>query len=73
MKMEYNWTDYYGNGFWQEEEGVGVVEIVLILVVLVALVLVFKDNVADLVKKAFNNVNGNRDTIQKTIDSNVPN
>lgn len=39
--------------FWKEEEGIGVVEIILILVVLIALVLLFKDKITGVVEKAF--------------------
>ncbi len=35
--------------FWKEEDGVGVVEIILILVVLIALVLIFKNQLISLV------------------------
>ena len=35
--------------FWNEEAGVGVVEIILILVVLIALVLIFKKQLVSLV------------------------
>lgn len=36
--------------FWQNESGVGVVEIILILVVLISLVLLFKEQITSLVK-----------------------
>ena len=36
--------------FWQDERGVGVVEIILILVVLISLVLLFKEQITSLVK-----------------------
>ena len=36
--------------FWQDESGVGVVEIILILVVLIRLVLLFKEQITSLVK-----------------------
>lgn len=36
--------------FWKEEDGVAVVEIVLILVVLIALVLLFKDQITSVLK-----------------------
>ncbi|MBQ9768110.1 MAG: hypothetical protein IJW37_08415 [Lachnospiraceae bacterium] len=39
-------------GFWLNNAGVGVVEIILILVVLVALVLIFKDQLTAMVEKA---------------------
>lgn len=48
--------------FWQEEDAVGVVEIILILVVLVALVVLFRDQlnklVKDLLKKIVDQSNG---------------
>lgn len=39
--------------FWKDEEGIGVVEIILILVVLIALVLLFKDKITSVVNDAF--------------------
>lgn len=39
--------------FWKDEEGIGVVEIILILVVLVALVLLFKGKITAVVNNAF--------------------
>ncbi|MGN1083674.1 MAG: Flp1 family type IVb pilin [Lachnospiraceae bacterium] len=39
-------------GFLQDNTGVGVVEIILILVVLIALVLIFKDQLTGMVEKA---------------------
>ncbi len=35
--------------FWNDEEGMGVVEIVLIIIVLVGLVILFKDQITSLV------------------------
>lgn len=40
-------------GFWAEEDGIGVVEIILILVILIGLVLLFKGEIEKIVKKAF--------------------
>lgn len=45
----------YVKDFWKEEEGIGVVEIILILVVLVALVLLFKEKITGVVNSAFTN------------------
>lgn len=39
--------------FWKDEEGIGVVEIILILVVLVALVLLFKGKITSVVNNSF--------------------
>ncbi len=49
--MEYTWKQ-----FWQEEEGVGVVEILLVLVVLIALVLIFKTQLTALVSNIFTSI-----------------
>ncbi len=43
--------------FLKEEEGMGVVEIVLIIVVLVALVVIFKDQITALVQNVWNSIN----------------
>lgn len=42
--------------FLSEEEGVGVVEIILILVVLISLVLIFKTQLTNLVKSIFSKI-----------------
>lgn len=42
--------------FIREEDGVGVVEIILILIVLISLVLIFKDKITDLVEKLLDKV-----------------
>jgi Flp pilus assembly pilin Flp len=42
--------------FIKEDDGIGVVEIILILVVLVGLVIVFKDNISKIVGDAFENI-----------------
>ena len=39
--------------FWEEEDGIGVVELILILVVLIGLVLIFKDSLRSLVETIF--------------------
>lgn len=44
--------------FWREEDGIGVVEIILILVILVALVLIFKEEIGNIVDSAFSQIKG---------------
>ena len=46
------WKDFMGN-----EDGVGVVEIVLVLVVLIGLVLIFKGNIGKLLNNIFKEIN----------------
>lgn len=41
----------------EDEEGVGVIEVVLILVVLIGLVLVFKDKISTLLNNVFTKIN----------------
>ncbi|CBK75463.1 hypothetical protein CIY_29310 [Butyrivibrio fibrisolvens 16/4] len=43
--------------FVKEEDGVGTVEMILILVVLIGLVLIFKDNLNSLVESLFKTIN----------------
>lgn len=49
--------------FCQEEDGVGVVEIILILVILIGLVLLFKENISKIVESAFKQINGDSKSI----------
>ena len=42
--------------FWKEEDGIGVVELILILVVLIGLVLIFKDSLRSLVETIFETI-----------------
>ena len=49
--------------FWLEEDGVGVVEIILILVVLIALVLIFRTKISGIVEDAFNKATQDADEI----------
>lgn len=51
-KMELkNWRQ-----LWTEEEGMGTVEIILIIVVLVGLVLIFKEQITDIVESIFSKI-----------------
>lgn len=52
-------------GFWKDNRGVGVIEIVLILVVLIALVLVFKEQITAIVNNAFSAISGDAGKIIK--------
>ena len=42
--------------FWQEEDGMGTVEVILIIVVLVGLVLIFKEEITDIVDSMFKKI-----------------
>ena len=43
--------------FWKEEDGIGVIEVVLILVVLIGLVIIFKKQITTLLDSIFKEIN----------------
>lgn len=43
--------------FWTEEDGMGVVEVILIIVVLIAMVLIFKEQITALVQTVWAAIN----------------
>ena len=48
---------YRIRNFFEEEDGIGVVEVILILLVLVGLVIIFKDQIISLAKSIFTSIN----------------
>ncbi len=42
--------------FWKEEDGMGTVEIILIIVVLVGIVIIFKSQITELVESIFDKI-----------------
>ncbi|GMQ63014.1 MULTISPECIES: Flp1 family type IVb pilin [Vallitalea] len=44
--------------FWKEEDGMGVVEIALIIIVLVGLAVIFKDKITELVENILEKITG---------------
>lgn len=49
--------------FFKNEDGMGTVEIVLIIVVLIALVLIFKDSIIGVVEKIMDAIDADADTV----------
>jgi len=49
--------------FLLEEEGIGVVEIILILVIVIGLVIIFKDRMTALVNSIFSSITSKSNTI----------
>lgn len=58
MKMRDFWYE-----FWKEEDGIGVVEMILILVVLIGLVIIFKSQLTSLVNTIFDKITSQSGTI----------
>ncbi|CDC92344.1 putative uncharacterized protein [Roseburia sp. CAG:380] len=53
--------------FWDNEDGIGVVEIVLILVILIALIVIFKDKISIIISNAFSQIDDGAGTINDEI------
>lgn len=51
------WLGRILKDFWNDESGMGVVEIILIIVVLIAMVLIFKEQITALVKNIWESIN----------------
>ncbi len=49
------WKEFWKR-FYEEEDGMGTVEIILIIVVLVGLVIIFKSQISDLVESIFQKI-----------------
>ena len=55
MRLWYRWNRLWSN-LWEDERGIGTVEMILILVVLIALVLIFKSKLTSLVNEIFDKI-----------------
>lgn len=51
--------------FMEDNRGIGIVEMILILVVLIAVVLIFKTQITAIIESAFSSIKGNADAIIK--------
>lgn len=49
--------------FFKEEDGMGTVEVVLIIVVLIALVMIFKEKIKAVVNKAMTTITNNSNSV----------
>lgn len=50
--------------FLQEERGIGVVEVILILVVLLGLIVIFKKQLTSIVNNAFSSINSKANSLK---------
>ena len=53
--------------FIREEDGIGTVEIILILVILLMLIVIFRNQITSIISEAFNKINGSAKTINSSI------
>ena len=53
--------------FWEEEDGVGIVEIILILVILIMIIVIFREQITTIISNAFKEINGGADSVNEKI------
>lgn len=49
--------------FWRDESGMGTVEVILIIVVLIGLVIIFKEQIQELVNRIFETITDESNTV----------
>ena len=54
--------------FLNEEDGIGVVEIILILVVLIMLILLFKGKIVEIVNSAFEQLDSDSESVRDALE-----
>lgn len=68
MKMKLK--KYYWNIVSKQLEGIGVIEVILILVIIIGLVLIFRTQITAIIQTAFDSINGNAGEINSEIKIN---
>ena len=58
-----SWLKRTWMGFVEDESGMGVVEVILIIVVLIAMVIIFRDQITALVNNIWESINQSAKTI----------
>ncbi|MCH5268390.1 MAG: hypothetical protein J1E62_08615 [Lachnospiraceae bacterium] len=53
--------------FWNDESGIGVVELILILVVLIMLIVIFREQITNIVSSAFEQINKSASDVNSVI------
>ncbi len=48
-------------------DGIGIIEIILILVIIIGLVLIFRDQISNIMQNAYNSINGDSTDINEDI------
>lgn len=56
--------------FWKEEDGVGIIEVILILVVLIMLIVIFRDKIKSIVEKSFSQISSDGGKINSDLGIN---
>lgn len=64
--MKVFWKEFHR--FLHEEDGIGIVEIILILVILIMLIVIFRTQITSIIESAFANINGGAGDINTEIN-----
>jgi hypothetical protein len=68
MRMKERIKRFYWSATTKQLEGVGVIEVILILVVIIGLVLIFREQIGQIIDDAFNSINGDTTGISEKIE-----
>lgn len=68
--MKQRIKNFYWNMATKQVEGVGVIEVILILVIIIGLVLIFRNQIGDIITDAFASINGDVSGISTEIEIN---
>ena len=61
--MAGRWLKDRARSFWRDEDGMGTVEVILIIVVLIGLVIVFKEQISGIVEDVFQTINEEKNAV----------
>jgi hypothetical protein len=69
-RMREHMSKFYKRAAEIQLEGIGVIEIILILVIIIGLVLIFRNQISEIIQTAFDSINGNAEEINQNITIN---
>jgi hypothetical protein len=61
---------FFNDCIHKELDAVGVIEVILILVIIIGLVLIFRNQISDIIEVAFESINSDASGIGETIEIN---
>ena len=66
-RMKKGFKKFHHKCFTYRVDGIGVIEIILILVIIIGLVLIFRNQIVEILQTAFNSINDNASGINDEI------
>ncbi len=68
-RMKERMKRLYWRAATKQVEGIGVIEIILILVIIIGLVIIFRNEIEAIIEKAFDAINGNMEAATENIEA----